>query len=417
MSGILSLNAPKNFFKSYLIGLFFLAFFSAISITSASITNGTIDGTSRYAWSENLGWIDFGTTEGAVSITDSALSGWAWGENVGWISLNCSNTSSCGTVDYKVSNNGEGTLTGYAYGENIGWVQFNPSGGGVTINSSGDFAGYAWGENVGWIVFNCSTTSSCGSVNYKVSTDWRPQSARPACNNSLDDDSDTVIDYPADTGCDSLSDTDETNAVTPPAPTPSPSGGGGGALGLLPIIQKLQQNIVEQPEEPDPLPVSILETVTVPRQKPEPKPDLPTEELDIPTFEIIENGEPIIEEQPVPEELFTSKVEIIVVDTNKKAVEGAKVTLHSIPRIAFTDKYGKVVFENVESGDHRIVVSYRGQEGEQAIKLDQSISEFQFKIQIEAKNPLLQKETIIVISVLVLIIILILTIKFKRRNE
>lgn len=192
-----------------------------------------------------MGWIDFGASEGAITITDLALSGYAWSETTGWISLNCSNTSSCGTVDYKVSNNGEGTLSGYAYGENIGWVQFAPTGGGVTIDSSGDFSGYAWGENTGWIVFNCSTTSSCGTVSYKVNTDWRPASARPACNNSSDDDSDGQIDYPSDTGCESLTDTNETN----PTPASSSSGGSssgsrsGGSSFIQPVISTATDGI------------------------------------------------------------------------------------------------------------------------------------------------------------------------------
>ncbi|MBI4094227.1 MAG: hypothetical protein HY436_00275 [Candidatus Liptonbacteria bacterium] len=144
----------------------------------ASTTDGTVDATNRYAWSENTGWIDFGSTAGNIHITDSALTGYAWGENIGWVSLNCSNTSSCATVDYKVANNNEGTLSGYAWSENAGWIQFDPSAGGVTINSSGVFSGYAWGENIGWISFNCSNTTSCATVDYKISTDWRPASAR-----------------------------------------------------------------------------------------------------------------------------------------------------------------------------------------------------------------------------------------------
>ncbi|MBU4332181.1 hypothetical protein KKD19_05940 [Patescibacteria group bacterium] len=144
---------------------------------SASNTSGTIDSTNKYAWTENLGWLDFGTTEGNVQITDSALTGYAWGENIGWVSLNCSNDNSCATVDYSISNDGAGALTGYAWTENAGWLQFNPTYGGVSIDSSGNFSGYAWGENVGWIIFNCATTDSCATVDYKVNTDWRPQSA------------------------------------------------------------------------------------------------------------------------------------------------------------------------------------------------------------------------------------------------
>jgi len=136
-------------------------------------STGTISSTNRYAWTENLGWIDFGTSEGNVVVADAALTGYAWGENVGWVSLNCSNTSSCGTVDYKVTNDGAGTLGGHAWSENLGWILFAPDNGGVTINSSGIFSDWAWGENVGWITFNCSDTISCVTVDYRLSTGWR----------------------------------------------------------------------------------------------------------------------------------------------------------------------------------------------------------------------------------------------------
>jgi len=215
------MDKPLSHLRIYL--LFVIFTFLTISPANASITNGTIDSTNKYAWGENIGWINFGTSEGAVQITDDDLQGYAWGENIGWISLNCLNDDSCSTVSYGISNDGNGNLTGYAWGENIGWIHFNPDYGGVTINSSGNFLGYAWGENIGWIVFNCDTTSSCNDVSYLVSTDWRPQSARPACNNATDDDSDGLTDYPNDPGCNSLTDTDETDASTPVS-TPSGTG-------------------------------------------------------------------------------------------------------------------------------------------------------------------------------------------------
>jgi len=186
--------------KYFIFIVFLTLFLSGVFVFSgspvfASSTDGIIDSSDKYAWGENIGWLNFGTTEGNVHITDSALTGYAWAENIGWISLNCSNDSSCGTVDYKIANDSEGTLTGYAWSENTGWINFNPTYGGVTINSSGEFLGYAWGENIGWIVFNCATTDSCDpGIDYKVKTDWRPQSAR----------------------------------ATTPTPTPSSGGGGGG---------------------------------------------------------------------------------------------------------------------------------------------------------------------------------------------
>jgi hypothetical protein len=165
-----------------------------------------------FAWGENIGWVDFAPSEGDTVVADNALWGYAYGENIGWISLNCANTDTCNTVNHKVSNNGEGKLSGFAWGENIGWVDFGTSTDivnrtwGVSITSAGDFTGYAYGENVGWISFN---SANGGSVVYKVSTNWRPQSTRPQCNNGLDDDSDGLIDYPDDRSCSSLTDTRE----------------------------------------------------------------------------------------------------------------------------------------------------------------------------------------------------------------
>ncbi len=165
----------------------------------ASNTDGTIDSTYKYAWGENIGWINFGCDNCNVHITDSGLSGYALSKTIGWIYLD------------DIVNDGEGNLSGYAWSENGGYIKFNPTNGGVIINSSGEWTGSALGENIGWIIFdNCD---------YQVKTDWRGQSVRPACNNSFDDDGDGLIDYPNDPGCDSLTDNNETD--------PASSGGGG----------------------------------------------------------------------------------------------------------------------------------------------------------------------------------------------
>jgi len=196
----------KNLIYVLLLTLFISGFFVVFNKSAlASSTDGTIDPNSegyKYAWGENIGWVNFGCDNCNVHVTDSGLSGYALSENIGWIYL--------GDI---TNNNGGGTLSGYAWSENTGWIKFNPTNGGVIINSSGEFTGSALGENIGWIIFG---------GDYKVKTDWRPRSARPACNNSLDDDGDGKIDYPADPGCSSLDDTDETDPVA------APSGGGGG---------------------------------------------------------------------------------------------------------------------------------------------------------------------------------------------
>ncbi|MFA5936877.1 MAG: carboxypeptidase-like regulatory domain-containing protein [Candidatus Paceibacterota bacterium] len=208
----------------------FIGHLMSVSFALASNNDGVIDSTYKYAWGENIGWINFGTSNGNVHVTDAGLSGYALGENIGWINLD------------NVLNNGEGTLSGYAWGENIGWIKFNPTNGGVFISSSGEFSGSALSENVGWIIFG---------GDYKVKTDWRPISVRPACNNTLDDDNDGTIDYPNDPGCSSLEDTTEGT---------SNSGSGGmiaGTSSNFPITTA-NNTIAETIKE---IPNNIIETI------------------------------------------------------------------------------------------------------------------------------------------------------------
>lgn len=126
----------------------------------ASVTDGTIDNTHKYAWSENAGWLNFGCLNCNVRITDSALTGYVWSENYGWINL--------APTKGGVKNDGEGILSGYAWGESLGWINFS----GVTINSVGKFSGSASGDISGQINFDCA--------NCAVKTSWQPKSARPS---------------------------------------------------------------------------------------------------------------------------------------------------------------------------------------------------------------------------------------------
>ena len=145
----------------FTIALILTSGFLALNLKKvlASTTDGTVDTTYKYAWGENIGWINFGADNGNVHITDSALSGYALSETVGWINLD------------NIVNDGAGNLSGYAWSENTGYINFNPTNSRVIINSLGEFTGSALSENIGWIIFDCDT-SAC------VKTDWRPQSAR-----------------------------------------------------------------------------------------------------------------------------------------------------------------------------------------------------------------------------------------------
>ncbi|MDP2864532.1 MAG: hypothetical protein Q8N73_02680 [bacterium] len=159
------------------------------------------------------------------------VSGWAWSENIGWISFNCTNQGTCGTANYGVNINSDGTFSGYAWSEHIGWITFNESeltncpiapcqtkldlstkqisgwakaltdGGGwdgwirlrdtnygvwIDTNvSPAEFRNWAWSDMViGWISFNCSNQGVCGTSNYKVITSFssnNPPNAAMSC--------------------------------------------------------------------------------------------------------------------------------------------------------------------------------------------------------------------------------------------
>ena len=128
-----------------------------------AVRAGTIDpdnNGSRYAWGENIGWVNLAPVYGSgVTVTGSGLTGYAWGENIGWINLN--------PVLGGVNNDSTGNLTGYAWAENAGWINFSPMGGGVSIDACGNFNGTAWGENTGWISFR-----SGGATPFLVRSSW-----------------------------------------------------------------------------------------------------------------------------------------------------------------------------------------------------------------------------------------------------
>jgi len=143
--------------------------------------------TDHYAYSENLGWIDFtpttgeGVSVGDVILYDVGLTGYAYSANAGWIKLDADGiagapaAASQTETDWGVVNDGEGNLSGYAYGENIGWIDFNPQYGGtdygVVVDENSNFSGWAYSANAGWISFNCLTSGDCDTNPYKVVTD------------------------------------------------------------------------------------------------------------------------------------------------------------------------------------------------------------------------------------------------------
>jgi len=121
------------------------------------------------------------------------------------------------------------------------------------------------------------------------------------------------------------------------------------------------------------------------------------------------------ETKQVQENGYTVKVK--VVDTQNKPVVGAKVTIHSKVQETITDKDGLAIFNNVEQGEHRVLIAYSGYTGEQKVNLTGDVKEFDFNIQVKQTNAFLNPQVIGVIGVLVLALVatVILLLRAKKK--
>lgn len=146
--------------KSKILILFILILGTFLPLVYANA--GTITSPYKYAWSDEVGYINFAPLNGGITVTNSALSGYAWSENSGYINF--------APAQGGVSNDGNGNLSGSAWGENLGYIDFDN----VSINTTtGKFSGTATGTLVGTINFDCP--------NYcDVRTDWRPSASSPS---------------------------------------------------------------------------------------------------------------------------------------------------------------------------------------------------------------------------------------------
>ncbi len=99
-------------------------------------------------------------------------------------------------------------------------------------------------------------------------------------------------------------------------------------------------------------------------------------------------------------------VKVKIVNSEKKPVKGATVTLHSTPQTTKTDKNGIAVFKNVEAGEHKILITYNNFEGEQSVNLTGDVKEFNITVTIQPKIFLLSPFTWTIIGTIAIIILL-----------
>ena len=159
----------------------------------------------KYAWGDNVGWLNAHSDHHTVTIHYSEggggwLSGHLWAENIGWIVVGSAGGGPYANTtaeNWGVNLAGGGGLSGYAWGENVGWIDFEQTHGQPVINpANGEFAGHAWGENIGWVKFSGT------SPDYGVRTlafDKQPKGTPNwwLANHGVDEDYDAGDDVPA----------------------------------------------------------------------------------------------------------------------------------------------------------------------------------------------------------------------------
>lgn len=110
-------------------------------------------------------------------------------------------------------------------------------------------------------------------------------------------------------------------------------------------------------------------------------------------------------------------VHVKVVDTNKKPVAGAKVTLHSAPKEATTDKDGIATFTNVEAGQHKVLIAYDGYQGEQSINLTGDVKQFDLNVTVQKQSVLLSPTVLVLLGIsgLIIVVLSVLLVRARRK--
>jgi hypothetical protein len=91
---------------------------------------------------------------------------------------------------------------------------------------------------------------------------------------------------------------------------------------------------------------------------------------------------------PLPKEKEGKEIEVLVKDKKNNPISGAEVMLYSQPKTTYSDEKGVARFENVEPGDHTLVVNYDNQTGTQKIQVDDNpqVKKLEMTITLEPKR-------------------------------
>ncbi len=111
------------------------------------------------------------------------------------------------------------------------------------------------------------------------------------------------------------------------------------------------------------------------------------------------------------------KVNVKVTDSKNTPIKGAKVQMHSKIQEAVTDENGIVHFNNVESGDHTVLIAYNGYEGQQSLNLTGDIEEFNLNITVQLNNVSLTRQVLIIFGILGIVIIGLVVLLLRAKSS
>lgn len=114
---------------------------------------------------------------------------------------------------------------------------------------------------------------------------------------------------------------------------------------------------------------------------------------------------------------YTNAVTIYV-ENNGVALGGVDVELHSDPQYGKTDEQGKVVFTNVEPGEHTLKLASGPYKAVQKITVDEGVKEFDVKISVNMQQSIWYQNWIFLVGGIVLgLICFWIFILFKKRKK
>jgi hypothetical protein len=446
--------------KLKITGFIFLLVFSAIfllvnpcNVYAASIS---VSGKAKVLNTDN-GYLNFTLYNSNVKVDDGTgvFSGYAWLEDMGWVAFGTADNTD-GPVTLNLTT---GAVTGKAKVLNTGgFLYFTTNNSNVTVAlSTGIFSGHVWSEDVGWIDFTDTgvssasflptaptTNNSNSSSNNSTSTstacsDQAPGAKAPWLYGAIAQDSGSVLlyfteadnpinkyvleygtksgDYPygvQDMGVNSRGQmTFLVNSLSSNTTYYfKVRGGNGCATGTWSNeISAKTKGLVTINN------LDFVSSELMPvEETQQAETNLSCQNYTVKTgWELkINCGKQATTETQTPEGY---DVKVKVVDTEKKPVEGAKVTIHSKVQETITNKDGIAEFKNVEVGDHKVLIAYNNFEGEQAINLTGNVKEFVLNVTVQEKAIALSPLAYAIIGIMGLVIIglIVLLLKNKRK--